>query len=69
MAIPYSCTYDESINRLLNVFERVNSKQPFATRFIIDHAETVSERNIERIGAWVVVSPFSTVWHIKVRFS
>jgi predicted amidohydrolase YtcJ len=44
-------TYDESINRLLNVFERVNSKQPFATRFIIDHAETVSERNIERIGA------------------
>ncbi len=44
-------TYDESINRLLNVFEKVNSKQPFATRFIIDHAETVSERNIERIGA------------------
>ncbi|MCG5383425.1 amidohydrolase [Acinetobacter baumannii] len=44
-------TYDESISRLLNVFERVNSKQPFATRFIIDHAETVSERNIERIGA------------------
>ncbi|WP_338373693.1 amidohydrolase family protein, partial [Enterococcus faecium] len=44
-------TYDESISRLLNVFERVNAKQPFATRFIIDHAETVSERNIERIGA------------------
>lgn len=44
-------TYDESINRLLNVFERVNGRQPFATRFIIDHAETVSERNIERIGA------------------
>ncbi|MEG1234232.1 MAG: amidohydrolase [Acinetobacter sp.] len=44
-------TYDESIARLLNVFERVNGKQPFATRFIIDHAETVSEKNIERIGA------------------
>ncbi|MDQ9011428.1 amidohydrolase [Acinetobacter gerneri] len=44
-------TYDESIGRLLNVFERVNAKQPFATRFIIDHAETVSERNIDRIGA------------------
>lgn len=44
-------TYDESINRLLNVFERVNGRQPFATRFIIDHAETVSDRNIERIGA------------------
>ncbi|MCU4336420.1 amidohydrolase [Acinetobacter dispersus] len=44
-------TYDESINRLLNVFERVNGRQPFATRFIIDHAETVSDQNIERIGA------------------
>ncbi|WP_343620431.1 amidohydrolase [Acinetobacter proteolyticus] len=44
-------TYDESINRLLNVFEHVNGRQPFATRFIIDHAETVSDRNIERIGA------------------
>lgn len=44
-------TYDESIDRLLTVFERVNSKQPFTTRFIIDHAETVSEKNIDRIGA------------------
>lgn len=44
-------TYDESIARLLNVFERVNGRQPFITRFIIDHAETISERNIERIGA------------------
>lgn len=44
-------TYDESIDRMLNVFERVNQKQPFATRFIIDHAETVSDKNIERIGA------------------
>lgn len=44
-------TYDESIDRVLNVFEKVNDKQPFQTRFIIDHAETVSERNIERIGA------------------
>ena len=44
-------TYDETIDRFLNVFERVNGKTPFATRFIIDHAETVSERNIERIKA------------------
>ena len=44
-------TYDESIDRFLSVFERVNQRQPFATRFIIDHAETVSQRNIERIGA------------------
>lgn len=42
-------TYDETISRFLDVFERVNGRVPFATRFIIDHAETVSERNIERI--------------------
>src|SRR3546814_15261488 len=44
-------TYDESIDRFLSVFERVNGRQPFQTRFIIDHAETVSERNIDRIAA------------------
>lgn len=44
-------TYDESIDRFLGVFERVNGRQPFATRFIVDHAETVSERNLERILA------------------
>ncbi|WP_300530471.1 amidohydrolase [Maricaulis sp.] len=44
-------TYDETIDRFLGVFERVNGKQPFKTRFIIDHAETISERNIERVAA------------------
>lgn len=44
-------TYDESIDRFLTVFERVNQRQPFKTRFIIDHAETISERNIERVKA------------------
>ncbi len=44
-------TYDESIDRFLSVFERVNQKQPFKTRFIIDHAETISDRNIERVKA------------------
>jgi len=44
-------TYDETIDRFLTVFERVNQRQPFETRFIIDHAETVSPRNIERIKA------------------
>ena len=42
-------TYNETIDRFLTVFERVNQRQPFKTRFIIDHAETVSERNIDRI--------------------
>ena len=44
-------TYDETIDRFLSVFERVNGRTPFETRFIIDHAETVSDRNIERIKA------------------
>jgi predicted amidohydrolase YtcJ len=44
-------TYDESIDRFLAVFERVNGREPFRTRFIIDHAETISPRNIERIKA------------------
>ncbi|MEL6241905.1 MAG: amidohydrolase [Pseudomonadota bacterium] len=44
-------TYDETIDRFLSVFERVNGNTPFKTRFIIDHAETISERNIDRIKA------------------
>jgi predicted amidohydrolase YtcJ len=43
-------TYDETIDRFLGVFERVNGRQPFATRFIIDHAETITPRNIERVA-------------------
>jgi predicted amidohydrolase YtcJ len=43
-------TYDETIERFLTVFERVNRDIPFdGLRFIIDHAETISERNIERV--------------------
>ena len=45
-------TYDESITRMLDVFETVNRDVPFgSTRFILDHAETISPRNIERVKA------------------
>lgn len=44
-------TYDETIDRFLSVFEQVNGRAPFETRFIIDHAETISARNIDRIKA------------------
>ncbi|MHA7847737.1 amidohydrolase [Serratia sp. D1N4] len=45
-------TYDESISRMLNVFEKVNREIPFAgLHWIFDHAETISERNIERVKA------------------
>lgn len=43
-------TYNESITRFLNVFEKVNRDIPFdGLHFIIDHAETIDQRNIERV--------------------
>lgn len=43
-------TYDETIGRFLNIFERVHQEHPIDhLRWFIDHAETVSERNLERI--------------------
>lgn len=45
-------TYDESIARFLDVFERVNREIPFGgLHWFFDHAETVTERNLERIKA------------------
>src|SRR5262249_25915248 len=45
-------TYDETIARALDVYERVDREVPFAgLRFIIDHAETITPRNIERVKA------------------
>jgi predicted amidohydrolase YtcJ len=43
-------TYDESIERFLNVFEEVNEKTPFAgLRWCFVHAETVSDANLKRV--------------------
>lgn len=43
-------TYDESITRFLNVFEKINEEIPFSgLPWIFDHAETISEKNIERV--------------------
>lgn len=45
-------TYDESIARFLDVFERVHRDVPLdRLRWMFDHAETISERNIERVKA------------------
>jgi predicted amidohydrolase YtcJ len=45
-------TYDETIGRFLDVFERVHRDSPIdELGWFIDHAETVSERNLERIAA------------------
>ncbi|WP_029272472.1 amidohydrolase [Flavobacterium sp. KJJ] len=43
-------TYNESITRFLNVFEKINQEIPFnGLPWIFDHAETIDERNIERV--------------------
>jgi predicted amidohydrolase YtcJ len=45
-------TYNESIERFLNVFEDVNRDIPFqGMHWFLDHAETISDRNIERAVA------------------
>jgi predicted amidohydrolase YtcJ len=45
-------TYDETIGRALNVYEEVNREVPLnGLHWFIDHAETISQRNMERIAA------------------
>jgi predicted amidohydrolase YtcJ len=43
-------TYDESISRFLDVFERVHRDVPLdRLRWLFDHAETISPQNLERV--------------------
>lgn len=45
-------TYDESISRMLDVFEKVNRDTPFdGLPWFFDHAETISPRSIDRVSA------------------
>ena len=45
-------TYNESIERFLNVFEKVDRDIPFnGLHWCFDHAETISDRNIDRTVA------------------
>ncbi len=45
-------TYDETISRALDVFEKVNRDIPLAgLNWFFDHAETISERSIDRVAA------------------
>jgi predicted amidohydrolase YtcJ len=44
-------TYDETIGRALDVFERVDRDIPLSKlRWFFDHAETISDRNIDRVA-------------------
>ncbi|HZM00749.1 MAG TPA: amidohydrolase, partial [Planctomycetota bacterium] len=44
-------TYDESITRILDVFEPVFAETGYRARWCIDHAETISDANLARIAA------------------
>jgi predicted amidohydrolase YtcJ len=45
-------TYDETISRALDVFEKVNRDMPLdGLHWFFDHAETISEQSIDRIAA------------------
>ena len=45
-------TYDETISRALDVFERVNQDIPLeGLNWFFDHAETISDQSIDRIAA------------------
>jgi predicted amidohydrolase YtcJ len=45
-------TYDETISRALDVFERVNQDVPLdGLHWFFDHAETISDASIDRIAA------------------
>lgn len=45
-------TYEESISRALDVFEKVNREVPFSgLHWWFDHAETISPRSIDRVKA------------------
>lgn len=45
-------TYDETIGRALDVFETVHREMPLTgLPWFFDHAETISDRNLERVAA------------------
>jgi len=45
-------TYNETIERALNVFEKVNRDIPFdGIHWFFDHAETITQKNIDRVKA------------------
>lgn len=45
-------TYDETISRALSVFEKIHREIPFdGLHWFFDHAETISDRSIDRIAA------------------
>ena len=45
-------TYDQTIGRVLDIYEEINREIPFdGLHWFFDHCETISDRNIERVRA------------------
>lgn len=45
-------TYDESVSKILDIWEKVDAEHPFdELRCTLDHVETIAESNIERVKA------------------
>ncbi len=60
------CHYDESIDRFLNIFERVHREHPIdGLRWFIDHAERCRIETLNAFRSSAEASLFNTVWHIK----
>lgn len=63
-------TYDESISRMLDVFEKVNRDIPFnGLPWFFDHAETITPQNIERVRALAGALRSRTAWPSRVNTS
>jgi len=52
-------TYGESIERMLNIFEKINQETPFnGLRWFFDHAETITDsqlRRVKKLGGGIAV--------------
>ena len=55
-------TYDQTITKVLDVFEQVFKAENFKGRWIIDHAEGISDRNIARVKRSAAASPCRIGW-------
>ena len=49
--IRIQATYDETITRILDMFEQVFKETDYRSRWAIDHAETITTHNIARVKA------------------
>ena len=63
-------TYDETISRALDVFEKVNQDTPLTgLNWFFDHAETISDKSIDRIAALGGGIGCSTAWPTRASIS